>query len=269
MPLLEVWLASIPAPADSNAPLAPEALRVLPVSFPSGVVTEQVVLPMVEPASATQLTWPISLDASRPIFLQCHEVGLVCKLVEARLLKRLRFADSNVYSVSVGIDFGAHSTPDPGEPARGTLQISFSSDPDRAKTCAESAQAELRLLCTEGPTAADVSSQCEITRREHEEAKQTNHFWVERLRQAAFSQRASGAGVSEKMQRWEAERVECLNTMNPAAVQRILQALLPHASTCYSHVTLLPSQFPTCGLVSAAVHESLVRCAAPSWDQRA
>ena len=73
-----------------------------------------------------------------------------CKLVEARLLKRLRFADSNVYSVSVSIDFGSHSIPDPGEPARGTLQISFSSDPDRAKTCAKSAQAELRLLCTEG-----------------------------------------------------------------------------------------------------------------------
>ena len=266
LPLLEAWLASIPAPVGSNAPLEPEALRVLPVSFPSGVVTERVVLPMVEPSSASQLTWPISLDASRPIFLQCHEIGLVCKLFEARLLKRLRFADSNVYSVSVGIDFGSHSIPDPGEPARGTLQISFSSDPDRAKTCAESAQAELRLLCTEGPTAADVSSQCEITRREHEEAKQTNHFWVERLRQAAFSQRASG-GVSEKMQSWEAERVECLNTMNPAAVKRILQALLPHASTNYSHVTLLPSQFPTCGLVSAVVHESLVRCAAPSWDQ--
>lgn len=237
----------------------------LPVNFPKGVVNEQVVLPMVEPASATQLTWPISLDASRPQFLQCHEVGLVCKLVEARLLKRLRFADSNVYSVSVGIDFGTHGSPDPGEPARGTLQISFSSDPDRAKTCAESAQAELQLLCTEGPTAADVSSQCEITKREHEEAIQTNHFWVERLRQAAFSQRACGT-LSEKVQSWEVERVECLNTMNPAAVKRILQALLPHVSTNYSHVTLLPSQFPTRSLVTSAVHESLVRCAAPSWD---
>lgn len=265
MPLIEAWLASIPAPA-SNTPLAPEALRVLPVAFPRGIVNEQVILPMVEPASATQITWPISLDESRPLFLQCHELGLVCKLVEARLLKRLRFADSNVYSISVGMDFGAHSSPNPGEPARGTLQISFSSDPDRAKICAESAQAELRLLCTEGPTEADVSSQCEITRREHEEAQQTNHFWVERLRQAAFSQRASGS-VSERLQSWEAERVECLRSMDPAAVKRVLQALLPHVSTNYSHVTLLPSQFPTCGLLTSAVHESLVRCAAPSWNQ--
>ena len=99
LPLLETWLASIPAPAGArpNAPLSPEALTVLDVAFPLGVVKEQVVLPMVDPASTVQLTWPIRLDAARSQFRQCHELALVCKLVESRLLKRLRFADSNVH----------------------------------------------------------------------------------------------------------------------------------------------------------------------------
>ena len=61
------------------------------------IVGMQVVLPMVDPASTVQLTWPIRLDAARSQFRQCHELALVCKLVESRLLKRLRFADSNVH----------------------------------------------------------------------------------------------------------------------------------------------------------------------------
>ena len=44
--------------------------------------------------------------------------------------------------------------------------------------------------------------------------------------------------------------------------------LLPHASTNYTCVTLLPSRFPACGLLAGAMQESLVRCAAPSWEKK-
>ena len=262
--MLEQWIASIPVPPGHNEPLSPESLTALPVRFPTGIVNERVILPMVEAASTTQITWPLALDPERPQFLQSHELGLVCKLVEARLLKRLRFADSNVYSVAVGIDFSTHCSPNPGQPARGTMQVSFSSDPHRAALTADSVLAELFLLRTEGPTQEDVSSTCEIARREHEEALQTNQYWLERLRQCAFAQRVDGS-KAEKFELWEAERQQVLREMSPAGVTQVLQALLSHSNTNYSIVTLLPSSLPTCGALASAVHENLIRCAAPSW----
>ena len=124
--------------------------------------------------------------------------------------------------------------------------------------------AELFLLRTEGPTQEDVSSTCEIARREHEEALQTNQYWLERLRQSAFAQRVDGS-KAEKLELWEAERQQVLREMSPAGVTQVLQALLSHSNTNYSIVTLLPSSLPTCGALASAVHENLIRCAAPSW----
>ena len=56
--------------------------------------------------------------------------------------------------------------------------------------------------------------------------------------------------------------------MSPATVKGLLAELLPHASTNYTCVTLLPSRFPACGLLAGVMQESLVRCAAPSWEKK-
>ena len=271
LPLFEKWLASIPPPAagERNAPLAPEALTARPVAFPPGVTDRRVVLPMEEPASATQMTWPLALDGARPHFVQSHELGLLCKLLEARLLKRLRFADSSVYSVSVGLDFGTHASPRPRDAVRGTLSVHFTSDPARAAETARSVHTELRRLRDDGPTDDDAASACEISRREHEESLQSNGFWLERLRTAALSQRVAGS-LAQRMRRWEDERVQALREFGPQKVQALLEALLPHAATNYTSIALLPSKMPTCGVaLGGAAKELLVHLAAPTWHKKA
>ena len=54
----------------------------LAVRFPRGVVYERVALPMIDPASATQITWHFKFDAARHEYLQSHELIFACKVRE-------------------------------------------------------------------------------------------------------------------------------------------------------------------------------------------
>ena len=105
--------------------------------------------------------------------------------------------------VTVSIDFGTHSAPSAREPARGTMMVHFSCDAAKAERMAKAALDELLLLRDTGPTDEDVTAAVETSAREHEEAVQTNCYWVERLRAAALPSRVRGS-LAERFAAWEA-----------------------------------------------------------------
>ena len=129
---------------------------------------------------------------------------------------------------------------------------------------ATSALAELVLLRDSGPSEEDVRAAVEMSTREHEEAVQTNCYWVERLRAAALPSRVRGS-LAERFAAWEALRVAALARLSVEEVRRVLSALLPHAGTNYTSVSLVPESCvpPACTALAAALDESLMRCVAP------
>ena len=142
---------------------------------------------MIDPLSATQITWHFSFDASRHEYRQSHELVFACKVLELRLKQRLRFEKSSVYSMSVHLDFATHASPEPTKPAASSLVVCFNSEVGRDAELTELARQELRELLVRGPRDVDLISAREISVREHEDASQTS------ARPTALSNRAAHA----------------------------------------------------------------------------
>ena len=266
--LVEKWLASIPPAAtpEANRRREPAELTPLGVRFPRGVTHKRLSLPMIDAGSSTQLTWRFTFDASRHEYLQTHELSLASKVLELRLMQRLRFETSAVYQTSVRLDLGTYLAPDPSTPFEGTLIVSFSSDATRAASSVELARAELQLLLCEGATEADLTSARQISAREHEDATQTNQYWLSRLAHAVSSGRVEGA-AEDRFRVWEELRLRALADLSAQTVKRALGRLDMQNFTV---VTLVPSTLPPiCTNATAIVHESLLRCVAPPIEPHA
>lgn len=103
---------------------------------------------------------------------------LCCKLLEQRLLRKLRFQTGEVYTCSVSPFFGCEAPSWPG-PLRGDIAISFSCCPDSGARLSETALTEVETLQREGPDADEVATVLTLEQRSWETAVQENDHWLE------------------------------------------------------------------------------------------
>lgn len=102
---------------------------------------------------------------------------MCCRLLEQRLMRKLRFQTGEVYTCSVSASFGCEAPSRIG-PLRGDIAINFSCRPDSGGRLSESALAEVEVLQNEGPTTDEVATELNLEQRSHETAIQENAHWL-------------------------------------------------------------------------------------------
>eukprot|EP00963_Diacronema_lutheri_P003130 scaffold261_cov336-Pavlova_lutheri.AAC.45 len=258
MPLLESYLASIPGD-DSSQRSMPENLTPLKFSFPQKSVREDMTLPMIEPCGVVQITFPCRVQKKLASLL-----GLMCKLIETRLTRLLRFTHGHVYNVSVSNFFGA-DLPVHRDDVVGDVAISFSCDPDLARTLPDMVLEELLRLQKVGVEADEVATVLEIEKRVREEMMQENSFWLDQVLYCCRSREYRNKdGLDAAHIRKEAERVAVLEACKAdpcGEMSWALNTLLPKPPQ--SHCTILTLR-PKDSMVARAY--SIVQSAVSKLD---
>lgn len=124
-----------------------------------------------------QITFPVQLGTERASS-EALWVSLCCKLLEQRLLRKLRFESGGVYTCAVSPFFGCEA-PSWRGPLRGDIAISFSCDPAAARRLSEMAMVEVEVLQSAGPDADEVATVLNLEARSHENEVQENGYWLE------------------------------------------------------------------------------------------
>jgi hypothetical protein len=76
----------------------------------------------------------VQLERERQV-KEYHWLNLLCKLLERRLIERLRFRDGRLYTVEVSVFFGLEAPSRQG-PVRGDIAVGFSCSPGDGKALA-------------------------------------------------------------------------------------------------------------------------------------
>ncbi len=161
-PLLERWIAPLPATGRTEAPRDPG------VRPPKGIV-QKVVRAGVEPKATTVIAYhgeQPSTVASRQAFRTFGDI------LETRLTEELREALGGTYSVNVS----AAASTEPREAQQVVIQ--FGSSPENADTLFAAVQRVVGALRTDGPTAAELSAALEQQRRQVEVSARQNAYWT-------------------------------------------------------------------------------------------
>mmetsp|Transcript_32292 Transcript_32292/g.73833 ORF Transcript_32292/g.73833 Transcript_32292/m.73833 type:complete len:1101 (-) Transcript_32292:28-3330(-) len=266
IPLLEQFLGSIPnedrrlpnarsksvkvGDASFDELKARENITPVNVLFPPQAKKENVYLKMVEPQGNTTICFPMNMGvttspsdpSTSPVEVaKLHQVHLAVRLLEMKLVQVLRFKLGKVYSVNVSEDFSL-SPPQIGVPRKGTLSVTFSSDPKDADDLIEATFTELQRLRTE-PGAfeeSDINSVKQQDLREMEELVRKNSFWADILMEFRFSRHAVvlgdlGAAVSMW---WKAQR-DSVATFNAEIACAILKEVTPEDAS-HAVITMRP-----------------------------
>lgn len=128
----------------------------LSFEFPDRPVASDVAVDMVSPLSRASVTLPVTLDRSTAV-AESIRLDLACRVLEARLLRALRFAGGKVYAVAASPFFGSEAPAREGA-LRGEVGISFSCSPDDRAALVGAALAAVAELQEEGPTEEEVET---------------------------------------------------------------------------------------------------------------
>jgi zinc protease len=162
-PLLARYLGSLPSAGRRTSDWVAKGPR-----FPDGI-TNVVVKKGVEPKGSVRITFFTHLPIEE---LDQHRAGTAASILTDHLRSSLRELLGGTYSPSARF---ANQAPVPGY---STMTLSFGCDPQRADTLITTALAEVRKLVEQGPSAADVTKEQEVQRRELETGLKQNGYWV-------------------------------------------------------------------------------------------
>eukprot|EP00898_Chlorokybus_atmophyticus_P001425 jgi/Chlat1/2283/Chrsp17S02583 len=219
-------------------PRKPEDLTPLPFTFPDGILKEDVRLPMVHAQGVTQITFPVELTSGSELEDSFWTL-FMCRALETRLLRTLRFKYGEIYTVTVSPFFGGAPPRKPGI-LRGDMAISFTCDPQSASKLVDLALNELEELQHKGPLEGDVKTVVELDERGHEMGLQENGYWLDLLT-AAYQTRVYRGNLSDSYQERDAKRRRVIGEMSSDTVRAAICRLLPNPCTQhYTVVTLLP-----------------------------
>ncbi|BDA41495.1 probable zinc protease PqqL [Coccomyxa sp. Obi] len=247
--LVKRYLAAIPA-ADSSLPdpKSPDKLTPLEFQFPEGVIREDVRVSMVEHMSQALIAFPVRLfmmsEDGLPSGKEAVWLYLVCKLLETKLMQKLRFEFGEVYTVSVAPSFSAEAPCSAKNYTDGDVAIAFSCDPDNAHRLIEMALSEMERLQEEGPSAEDVTTVLTLDQRSWETEQQENSFWHTNLVSSYKSRTYNltkdlDVAYTRRIEAREAVRAEA----DAASVQAALCRVFPMpCRSRYVALSLLPQK---------------------------
>jgi zinc protease len=214
-PLVQRYLGALPSLGRQ------EVGRDIGMRPPTGVV-RKTVRAGTEPVSQTFMafTGDFEYDADERYLLASFG-----EVLQNRLLDRLREALGGTYSVGASASGGRDA------PATYRVTVNFGSAPERAAELADAVLAEIRLLQSDGPTAAEVEKVREAQRRTRELSLKQNAVWMGHL-SAAYQYGDDPRDILKQH-----ERIELLT---PEAVRDVARRYL--RADNFVHITLLPVQ---------------------------
>jgi zinc protease len=213
-PLVERYLGGLPGHPDAT----PELPRDLGMRFPPQPVDRTIVGDDSASKTRVLIDLPLPYTATTPVTVEA-----ATNIMNIRLRNRLREDMSGTYGVvTKGI---ATSVPYPHV----RLQITFTSEPERARELQHALFAVLDTLAKTGVTDLEMQEVRQMLRRRHEVNAQSEEYWVTLLQHAAQEGEPVDAVVN---------RVQDVSTVTTDDVNAILKALV--ASKHQVVVTSLP-----------------------------
>ncbi|XP_065849756.1 zinc protease PQQL-like isoform X2 [Euphorbia lathyris] len=264
LPLILQYLGGIPKPPEPILHINRDDLKGLPFSFPTGIIREVVLSPMVEAQCSVQLSFPVVLKNGTMALNwqveEIHRIGFLSKLLETKIMQVLRFKHGQIYSVGVSVFLGGNKPSRTGD-LRGDISINFSCDPGISSKLVDISLEEVLRLQEEGPSDQDVLTVLEIEQRAHENGLQENFYWLERIVRSYQSRIYDGdLGTAFEIQDEGRSSVrQCLTT---STVQSTLQRILPNpCKKQYTAVILMPrtSRFQLLRSFFQSTHTSYIR----------
>jgi hypothetical protein len=244
--MLEKYVGSIEVKdPPANTPVDIKDLVPIPFSQPSKITRETVVAKMVDPMSATQVTFPVGIRKVP------YEIALAdsfwicfcCNLLEQRLMHQMRFARGEIYSVSVSPSFAVESPSFPCEVVRGDVAISFSCEPGgSADSLITLALDEIQNLRTKPATQEEIDSLLEMEKRSYEVAMEENSFWQDCLITAHQSRMYRETKDLDKAYLFRKKiRDQVMATINPETMMEHFRDFFKcREESIYSAITLEP-----------------------------
>ncbi|WIA32467.1 hypothetical protein OEZ86_003287 [Tetradesmus obliquus] len=241
LPVITTYLATIPAAPGRGGPRDCRTLRPLPFKFPEQPVVEDVEVDMVSPLTQSQITLPVGLERA-VAREQLWWLSAACRLLETRLLQKLRFEFGDVYTVSVASFFGCEAPSSTRAKLWGDVSIAFTCDPANKERLVELALTTLERLQEEGPTQAEVDTLLNVERFDWENLQQENSFWHDVVVNGYQSRKyAEGGDLDAVWARIRDSRDEVMAEMTPQTLQAMLCRLFPHpCRSRYTAITMMP-----------------------------
>eukprot|EP00882_Tetradesmus_deserticola_P013219 GHRQ01014016.1.p1 GENE.GHRQ01014016.1~~GHRQ01014016.1.p1 ORF type:complete len:535 (+),score=251.96 GHRQ01014016.1:49-1653(+) len=241
LPVITTYLATIPAAPGRGGPRDCRTLTPLPFKFPEQPVVEDVEVDMVSPMTQSQITLPVGLDRATARE-QMWWLSAACRLLETRLLQKLRFEFGDVYTVSVASFFGCEAPSSTGPKLWGDVSIAFTCDPANKDRLVELALATLERLQQEGPTQAEVDTLLNVEKFDWENLTQENSFFHDVIVNGYQSRKFAETGDLDAVwARIRLSREEVMAQMTPASLQDMLCRLFPNpCRSRYTAITMMP-----------------------------
>lgn len=220
------------------------AIRAIPWSFPALPVSERVHVRVVDGGhSQTIVTIPAQLTCPEggTVVEDYFRLVLLERVLETRLVQRLRFRFGETYTVSASLYFGA-TAPSERTLIRGDVQFSFSCTPELAAQMTDMALDEAESLQREGPSREELCTVVEILERAREVEVHENAYWLSFIADSLKSRKYVETGdVDAHFRGVEAAREKIFKEAlaAPATLCRAAQTLLP--APCRARYTAISS----------------------------
>lgn len=241
LPLVTRYLATIPAAAGRGGRMDPRQVTPLPFRFPDHPVVEDVEVDMVSPLTQCQITLPVHLD--RPVAReQLWWLNSACKLLETRLLQKLRFEMGDLYTVSVGSFFGCDAPSSTAPQLKGDVSIAFTCDPANKGRLVAMALDTLQCLQEDGSTPDEIDTLRRIETFEWENMLGENSFWHDVTVNGYQSRRFAETNDLDVV--WASirdSRDKMMASMSCERLREVLCQLFPYpCKSRYTAITMMP-----------------------------
>jgi len=244
------FLGTIPNSVDKIESRSRQDITPVNVSFPDRVIRRELQLSMVEENCASCISFPITvgpyLDSSS-LFekreKRMHDILLLplcSSLLEARLLRLLRFELGSVYGVNVSCTL-THTPPNASTvlPAKGVCKIAFTCKPGDHDTLSDRIHSALNAICSHyPPTSGEVSAVVKIAQQDQEIDIMTNEYWIDTYLAAFRSPRFEGDMYKCYEELAIARRV-VFGSISSDMIARLFAEIFLRETCIYTNLTLV------------------------------
>jgi predicted Zn-dependent peptidase len=265
--LISQYLASIPATPLPPGKLAADVTE-LPFTYPSEPIIEDVAVEMVNEIASQQITIPVVLNRPEARVLLVW-LSLAVRIIETRLMQRMRFEFGDVYTVQVSSFFGCDAPSNQGD-IRGDVAITFTCDPMNRDRLAELALTELDHILSDPsfrkPGLVPISQEeldtaALLESLSYKESEGELSHWHSLIYQSYQSKSLPELGSIEAVydKNIEARNLVLKTSLTPQAMFDALRDIFPPPRSRYTVVRMVPKR-PRTSYLLPAICTGLVIC---------
>eukprot|EP01025_Chloroclados_australasicus_P009149 TRINITY_DN13521_c0_g1_i3.p1 TRINITY_DN13521_c0_g1~~TRINITY_DN13521_c0_g1_i3.p1 ORF type:complete len:1012 (-),score=156.71 TRINITY_DN13521_c0_g1_i3:256-3291(-) len=237
--LVKQYLASIPRPQEPKVQSF-GSMTPLKFQFPEKPVVKTVKAFMMEPTGRSQVTFPVEIDTNVGA-VEAFWLQSTCKLLETRLLQKLRFEFGEIYSCGVSIFFSVEVPWREGI-VKGDVAINFNCGPDAVHRLTQMALEEMSRLQEQLVQPQEIETLKEIEQRQFENSQEENAYWMDMIIGCYQSRRYNRNGELDQVYKYKMQcREQVRQEINSELLLQAYRRLFPYPCVKrYTAITLIP-----------------------------